>query len=182
MTDAQMNSEDPSARPAPEPEAGVLRYLAPEDLTFARHGAALRMTVAGEQSVLRVTVLRAFPLSDPDRYLSMRDGGGQEVGVLRDPAALPAEAQALLAEELERRYVIPVITRVLEARERFGIVDWRVQTDRGERAFTTRNLRDAQVSPAPGRFVISDVDGNRYDIPDLEALDATSRAFLGQHL
>ena len=36
----------------------------------------------------------------------------KEIGLLVDPTALDRENQSLLAEELERRYVVPVIRRI----------------------------------------------------------------------
>ena len=36
--------------------------------------------------------------------------------------------------------------------------------------FTTRNLRENVQRPAPARIILNDVDGNRYDIRDVDAL------------
>ena len=75
-----------------------------------------------------------------------------------------------------------MILRVESAKERFGTVEWTVRTDRGPRSFTTRHLRDEATNPSPGRHLIADVDGGRYDVPDISALDAASQAMLMQHL
>jgi hypothetical protein len=114
------------------------------------------------------------------RYIRLRGGDGKEIGVLADPATLDADGRANIAQELRRRYVVPVIQRVLGVKERFGTLDW--VTDRGACGFTTRGLRENTVNPAPGRYLLSDVDGNRYDIPDLAALDGTSRAHVLRYL
>jgi len=62
------------------------------------------------------------------------------------------------------------------------VVEWTVTTDLGEHAFSTRDLRDNVVAPAPGRYLMRDVDGNRYEIPDLESLDPASRTALMRYL
>jgi hypothetical protein len=57
-----------------------------------------------------------------------------------------------------------------------------VDTDRGAWSFTTRNLRENTSKPSPGRYIISDVDGNRYDLPNLADLDATSQTMIMRFL
>lgn len=163
-------------------ETGNLRYLDPTRLAFARHGDALRLTLAGECCYLAVSAVRAFPLSEPLRFLSLRDGNDDEIGLLADAGALDPASRRLLEEDLDRRYMLPVITGVLRVVERFGTVEWHVATDRGARSFTTRNLRENVTQPAPTRYLISDVDGNRYDIRDIAALDAASQKHLIRHL
>jgi hypothetical protein len=178
------NPETPErAAQAPAPVETVdLRYLDPAKLRFFRHGAALRLTVEDEASYLKVAVMRAFPLSHPQQHLSVRDGENKEIGLLVDPAALDRDNRSLLAEELERRYVVPVIRRIRGIKERFGTVDWEVETDRGVRTFTTRNMREKVVQPSPGRYLLTDVDENRYDVRDFGALDPASQSWLLRHL
>ncbi len=163
-------------------EASRLGFLEPAALRFIRHGARLRMTVEGDRSHLHVAVICAFPLSDPTRFLSVRDDEGKEIGVIADPGLLGEEDRALVAAELERRYFAPAVQRLVSAKERFGTVDWVAKTERGERRFTTQNLRENLTRPAPGRLILTDVDGNRYDIRDVEALDAESQRLLFQHV
>ena len=132
--------------------------------------------------MLSVSVVRLFPLSDPATYLSVRDGDSKEVGILVDPVELDADSRPLVTEDLERRYLVPVVRRIVNVRERFGTLDWQVETDRGNVTFTTRNLRENLVQPAPDRFLLTCVDGNRYDVRDVDALDATSQGFVARHL
>jgi len=162
-------------------EATDLRYLDPQRLQFLRHGATLRLIVE-EGCWLKVAVLRVLPLSQPQRFLSVRDGAMKEVGILVDPEELDAESRRLVAEELERRYLVPAIRRVLAVKERFGTVEWEVETDRGPCTFTVRNPRESVWQPSPGRYLLTDVDGNRYDVRDLTALDPGSQALLLRHL
>ena len=163
-------------------ETADLRYLEPVKLRFFRHGAALRLTIEDECSYLKVAVVRSFPLSHPHQYLSVRDGENKEVGLLVDGTDLDGEGQRLLTEELERRYLVPVIRRVIGIKERFGTVDWEVETDRGVHRFTTRNVREKVVQPSAGRYLLTDVDDNRYDVRDLSALDPASQTWLLRHL
>ena len=181
-----MSTHDRGASSAAEPvslvDAARLVLLEPAALTFFKHGATLRLTVADDRSYLRVSVLRAFPLSEPDRFLSIRDGASKEIGLLVDAAALSPESRALVAADLERRYVVPVVTLIRSAKERFGTVDWTMETDRGVCRFTTRNLRENVQRPSPERLILNDVDGNRYDIRNLDALPRESQELLFRHI
>jgi len=163
-------------------EAADLRILEPRRLRFSRPGGRLCVTLEDDCSYIGVAVLRVFPLSDPQRYVSVRDAANKEIGLIADIRELDAEGRRLVAAELERRYLVPVVRRVLAIVERFGTVDWTVETDRGLRSFTTRNMRESVVQPAPNRYLIADVDGNRYDVRDLTALDAASQAWLVRHM
>jgi hypothetical protein len=179
MTPLEAEHEAPASSPL---ETTDLRFLEPARLRFFRHGATLRLTVADEFSVLKVAVVRVFPLSQPGRYLSVRNGDNKEVGVVIDPDELDPESHRLVAEELERRYVVPVIRRVTAVKERFGTVDWEVETDRGSCRFTTRNTRENVAQPSPNRLLLTDVEGNRYDVRDLSALDGASQTWLLRHV
>jgi hypothetical protein len=158
-----------------------LRYLDPRALTFSRNGVHLRLTIEGERSFPRVSVVRAFPLTDPTHWLSVRFGA-EEAGVIVDLAQLEAESRRLVMESLKGRYLVARIRRIHAVKERLGTLEWDVETDRGRCRFTTRSLRKSTSSPSPDRYLLSDVDGNRFDVPELSTLDAASRAFMLRHL
>ena len=163
-------------------EASQLVFLDVKKLRFFKHGATLRLTVEADRSYLKVGIVRAFPLSEPNRFLSVRDDANKEVGLIVDPAELGAENRKLVEEDLQRRYLVPAITRIVAATERFGTVDWVMETDRGVCRFTTRNLRENLQRPAPGRIILNDVDGNRYDIRNLDDLSPESQERLFRHM
>jgi hypothetical protein len=163
-------------------DAAQLKLLDPARLRFFKAGAALRLTIDGDCSVLKVTVLRAFPLTDPARYYSIRDGGGKEAGLIVNPALLDPESRRWVEADLDRRYMTAFVSRIRSVEERFGTVDWEVETQRGLNRFTTRDLRDNVLRPAPGRILFTDVEGNRYEVPDMTALDPQSQTWLLRHL
>src|SRR5262249_37087969 len=163
-------------------EASQLVFLDVKKLRFFKHGVTLRLTVEEDRSYLKVSILRAFPLSDPNRFLSVRDSENKEVGLIVNPADLGVENRKLVEEDLERRYLVPAVTRIVSAKERFGTVDWTVETDRGVCRFTTRNLRENIQRPTPGRVILNDVDGNRYDIRNLDDLGLESQELLFRHI
>ncbi len=158
-----------------------LRVFDPHKIRFSAAGATLRLTLENECSFLKVSVLRAFPLSRPQQYWSVRSHS-KEIGMIINPEELDAESRRLVGAELERRYMVSTVQRVLSIKERFGVVDWKVDTQRGQRVFTTRNLRENVLRPYSGQYLFTDVDDNRYTVPDINALDPQSRAWLLRHL
>jgi hypothetical protein len=145
------------------------------NLFYAPEGR-LRLTME-DRSYLVVVPAWAAPLSHPGRYLSLLDGKGKEILMVDDPAALDPEHRKILEDELHRRYLTSTVTRIVSVRSEFGIGYWSVETDRGPRDFVTQSLQENANWLAPGRLLLTDVDGNRYDVP-FERLDAASRAVL----
>ena len=73
----------------------------------------------------------------------------------------------IVEEELARRYFTPKIERVVSVKEEMGVVAWEVETDRGARRFIVRNLRDNTFPLGPNRLMMTDMEGNRYEFPDV---------------
>ncbi|MGI6082617.1 MAG: DUF1854 domain-containing protein [Limnochordia bacterium] len=124
-----------------------------------------------------VSVHRMFPLSRPENLIALCDKFGNEIGVVMDPKHLDEASREALFQELDMAYFIPKITRICEIKEEYGLVHWSVETDRGPRQFQVRSRQDIRPM-GNNRFVVRDMDGNRYDIPDMNALDAASRELL----
>ena len=136
----------------------------------------LRLTVADEKSYITVKPVWASPLSRPDGYLALLDGKNEEIVLLPDPAALPQESQAVVRRELRQRYLTATVTSINHARQEYGATYWDVETDRGPREFVTQSLQENTVWFSDNHLLLIDVDGNRFEIPDVEALDARSLA------
>lgn len=165
-----------------DPASFELRILDPKHIKVFRSAGVTRMTLENDRSWVKVSVARAFPLSDPDHYLGFLDGGGKDIGLLHDPGLLDGESRRVVDEELEKRYFVPVVERVLSVKEEFGAVYWKVETDRGEKEIVVRNLRDNLQELSSIRVIITDVDGNRFEFPDINKLDGKSQVIITRNL
>ena len=164
-------------------EGSEPQYLDPAEVQLTRSPAgSLRLVLGYRVGYARVTARRIRPLSDPDHYIALWAGDTEEIGMIRDPAALAPESAALVAEELERRYFTPVITQILNLQERFGIQRWHVDSTHGKLSFYVRGLHQNIRRMPPDRLLITDVRDNRYDIPDVAALDRRSLMHIERHL
>lgn len=156
-----------------------IRYLDPAQARFEQTpGGFVKLTIGADEVYPRVAVYRAFPFSYPDRYISVRDLEGNEIGMIRDLRDFDAETVQLITRELDRRYFTPVISRIESIKEEFGYAYWNVETDAGPRRFTVRDMQVNVVLLGPQHVLIIDVDGNRYEIPDYTKLDAKSRRYI----
>ncbi len=151
-------------------------YLDPKDIQIElAPDGTLRATLTGQKCAMRVEVLRAFPISGADRDLVLRDGGGKEIGILADLSGVEEAQRQLLRNSLDNRYFLPKITKIISIFEKFGSAVWQVETDRGETEITTKALHEAIYEVTPTRFLLRDTGDNRYEIPDLSALDEDSK-------
>ena len=159
------------------------RYLDPDTLTFTRSevGTA-RLEIRKEACYLRVVVRRLMPLSNPDRYISLAADEDTEIGILVNPSELDSGSLEILQEELDKRYFTPTIQKVHRVKEQFGTHEWEVETERGHVTFLVRGLNQNIKQVPPARLFVTDVRGNRYDIPDYRELDAQSYLHIQRHL
>lgn len=140
-----------------------------------RADGQLWATRGEEQCAVRVR--RAFPWSEPARFVSLRDAGDREFAFVPDPAALDPVSRQALEGALAAAGFVFVVTAVHEIEEEVEIRTWRVTTRQGARTFQTR-LDDWPRTLPGGGLLIRDVAGDLYRIDDLTALDPASRELL----
>ena len=168
---------------SPEPDDFTPRYLDAAQLTFTRSEVeTARLEIQDEACYLRVVVRRLMPLSNPDGYISLAADEDTEIGILVNPLELAPESLKILQEELDKRYFTPTIQKIHRVKEQFGIHEWEVETERGRITFSVRGLNQNIKQVPPARLFVTDVRGNRYDIPDYRELDAQSYHQIQRHL
>jgi hypothetical protein len=121
---------------------------------------------------------RVFPLSGRADYVSFLDEKGREVLLLAHPRRLDRESRHALEKALERTYYTAKILRVDGMREAMGVTQWDVLTDHGHARFEVVDREQHIRHLRGGRYVIADVDGNRFEIEDVRQLDKRSQDFV----
>lgn len=151
-------------------DAAQIRYLTPENASFAvTKGRMLNVTVDGVQTD-SVYVHCSFPHTNKRIYLSIRTFENKEIGMIRSLDEFPPEAAELLEEQVRIRYFAPEITKVIKIKDEFGYSYWETETTSGICRFTVRSGGSNAKLVTESRLLITDVDGNRFVIPDLEKL------------
>ncbi len=142
---------------------------------YPARGARPRCEVEGERCLLEARLVRCFPLSEPDQFLSLRDGAGNEVGILRSLNGMDPESREVAENELDRRYFTPAIERITALKQEASMWRWDVETQHGPITFYLRGVRDSIHEVAPRRWQVMSIDGQRYEIRDYARLDDQSR-------
>lgn len=125
---------------------------------------------------------RLFPLTNTEMYITLLDENEREVALVRDLKELDAASAAALRACFAEHYHIPRITAVLSTEEKFGKLQFEVDTDYGRTSFTIRNRHTDIKSTKSGRVLMRDTDDNRYEVEDWHTLDAHSRRLLFAYL
>ncbi|MCR5796947.1 MAG: DUF1854 domain-containing protein [Eubacterium sp.] len=149
-----------------------LRYIDKKNSTFKRtEGGFVSAEICGE-SYDRVLVTRLFPFTNPDKFISIRtpNESSKEIGVIKDMKDVSKETREMLEEQLLLRYFTPIITKVIDIKDEYGYAYFHVVTDRGECRFTINMGSDSVVRLTETRLIISDLDENRFEIPDVTKL------------
>ena len=154
-----------------------MRFLNSENAVFTRTEGGFLALKTGEKEYERVGVYLTFPLMNPNEFISIReaDEKAKEIGIIQSINDLGKDEQEMIREQVRLRYFMPVIRKVMDVKDEYGYAYWHVVTDYGACRFTTHMGGDAVVNLGEARYQVTDIDGNRYEIPDFYALTVLER-------
>jgi ABC-type glutathione transport system ATPase component len=158
-----------------------VRYLDPKKLRiFSKDTGGMRVEF-GDEVYESVRAYRAFPVSRPSEFVALWTGEStlehKEIGMIRRLKELQPSSRMAVEHELTKRYFIHYIQKITEIREDPGFLVWNVETDKGVMELMTRRFdRNSVIEVTENCHMIIDVDNNRYEIEDIEALDLPSKA------
>ena len=148
------------------------KYITTENATF-------KMTEGGFVSVdfegkfyPRADFCRAFPLSAPDIYISVRESVGKhkEIGMIADLKEWPQDIAEMIRTQVNLRYFTPKLLKLYSAVDANGTTTFDCDTDKGRCTFVIRGGSDAVIRLSDTRIIFTDVDGNRFEVADLTKL------------
>lgn len=160
-------------------EVDTLRLLIPERVDFIPEDSGLLTLKYEGEEYNRVTLTRLVPFDSSDEYISAaykndRDEW-KEIGVIKDINALPEQQKKVVADFLDFKYYIPVITKIKKITDnRMGYLFLDAVTTAGEKRIAVndwwhnfRMIQNKMIS-------VTDADGNRYLIPEISKMDKAS--------
>jgi Domain of unknown function (DUF1854) len=152
---------------------------------FRTGGDAIRATINDpalgvERTYTRVQIARAFPLLMAQKWIGLRDEKDNDIGMLETLEGMDADSLKIVHAELERRYFIPKVLKVIAVKEEFGVVTWDVETDKGPKTYLIQDLRGSTQSISATRVLMTDREGNRFEFPDLTKMDGKTLQLLGR--
>lgn len=166
-------------------EMMTLRFLDGNTAVFTETKGGFLSLRYQDRTWERVQIVRTFPFSDKNSYLSVRENTetAKEIGMIRDLSQdFQPETAALIEKALNQRYFMPVIEKIYSIKERSGYIYFQVQTTKGRQEFTVRNNCNAIIPFTEHRLFITDIDNNRYEIPDISKLNPKEMTKLDLYL
>lgn len=121
---------------------------------------------------------RLFPTTGLEKYITLLDSAGIEKAIIRDLNTLPPQERKVIEECLNEYYLVPKVTKIYDCREKYGVLNIQVETDRGETVIEIRNVLTGIKLMFGTRVLLRDHNDNRYEIPDLRLLDKASRSMI----
>lgn len=151
-------------------EAARILYLTPGNTKFVKTaGNMLSVQVDGLDYPV-VYLHCSFPHSNKRIFISVRTSENKEIGIIKSLDDFPNDIVNLLEEQIQMRYFAPEITKVIKIHDEFGYSYWETETNAGHLRFTVRKGGGNVKLVSANKVMISDVDGNRFMIENINAL------------
>jgi len=164
-------------------EQGLITEFTPAaDCRFYRNERGFLGLELGGEDHKRVQLSRALPFSDPERYICVADMEGKEIAVLEGLEDFDEEARALLEAELEIRYFYPIVTQVKSIKEKMGSYYLDLAIGEYKKTIAVKDISKNLKQLGNGRIILTDVDGNRFMIPDVYQIHKKSLQMLEPYL
>ena len=132
--------------------------LTPKNAFFKEsEGGLISMTLKKgdkEEFFERVVPVRAFPVSEPDSFISIREpdtkdvGKGAEIGLIENLNDFDENSVSLIKKELDKRYFTPIIQKIYSIKEQFGFLYFEVLTSAGKSSFVMNNPEISKMDKA----------------------------------
>lgn len=161
-------------------EIAELRFLEDDEIILTKTQGGFLSLKAGDTEVYRrIALQRAFPLTKPDEYITIREVDdkrelGKEIGMILNINDISPDKKKLIEEELDMRYHTPHILHISSLKDEYGYIYMDVKTTAGAKRITAPGSSSNFIRLTEERILIIDMDGNRYDIPDYRKLDKKS--------
>ena len=164
-------------------EQGLITEFTPAaDCRFYRNANGfLGLELRGEDH-RRVQLSRALPFSAPEQYICVADMEGKEIAVLESLGDFGEEQRALLEAELGIRYFYPIVTKVASIKEKMGSYYLDLAIGEYKKTIAVKDISKNLKQLGGGRIILTDVDGNRFMIPDVYQIHKKSLQMLEPYL
>ena len=117
---------------------------------------------------------RLFPHTNLTQYITLLDPSEKEVAMIKDLSTIAPESRQAIEDCFFDYYMIPEITEILHVEDKFGVLKWKVMTDRGEIDFSIRNRHSDIKLLGKKRLLVRDSNDNRYQVGDIANLSKSS--------
>lgn len=157
----------------------TLRILNVNELKFTRKDSGYLYLDYQGNSYEEISLTRLQPFYCLDTYISVSFRNNEEewieIGVIKDLKEMNDEQRQLCTEYLNFRYYIPIITKIYSIKDnRMGYLFVDAETTAGHKKIAVNDWWTNFRINTSGILTVTDSDGNKYQIPDLDKIDRKS--------
>lgn len=160
--------------------ADQVRYLGPDAVFTLTPGGFVDLAYQGK-TYQKVNLRRLLPFTDRGHYISVLTEE-EEIGVIRDLADLSTDQRELVETVLRYKYFTPRIQSISRIKNRMNYLFIHAETTAGPKTICVADYTTNIRQVTGGSVSILDVEGNRYLVDDLAALDKKSFSRLDLYL
>ncbi|OAB48529.1 DUF1854 domain-containing protein [Paenibacillus antarcticus] len=121
-----------------------------------------------------VRLIRLFPLTMPEQYISVRSDTDEELIMIADLSLLEGESRRVAEQELQRYYMTPTIKRIISLDQIGCEWLWVVDSSNGIMNFRTSEKYESVHPLSLVSWILSDIEGRRFIISNIHELDESS--------
>ena len=128
------------------------------------------------------SLIRCFPTSSPERWISVRTENGDELALIRSLDDLDAESRGVAEPILRDRYYVPTISQILSIEGSLTGKFIRAQTDDGPVELDVNIEADVDFREYPRVVIDEKMLRRKFVIEDADEMDKPSRELIRRHL
>ena len=161
----------------------IMEFTPPRACYFYRNERGfLALKLNDDTQYKRVQLSRALPFTAPEQYICVTDMDDKEIAVLESLDLMDEATQELLREELGIRYFYPEVTQVKSIKEKMGSYYVELCIGTHEKTIAVKDISKNLKQLGGGRLIVTDVDGNRFAIPNVYEIHKKSLRMLEPYL
>ena len=152
----------------------MFEYMNAKDISLTINENGFCSMKYQAQEYKRVELIRAYPLSEPNKFICVEDMSGNEIGIIEDISLLDENSREAAKLILGRKYFTPDITRFIEIEMKPGTTYFDCEFGDRKKSFVVKDVSHNVFYISEKIARINDADGNRY-VVDFDKLDKKSR-------
>lgn len=122
----------------------------------------------------KVTLTRLLPYSQEEAYITVMQNQ-EEIGIIKDLSELESKEYDQVIKQLNYKYYIPEITKINSVKEKMGFLYINLDTKGGEKEICIADFVSNIRLIKENLLSITDVEGNKYRMSNIQKLDKDSR-------
>jgi hypothetical protein len=154
-----------------------IKILDPVSVTLSRNAGGDLAVSIDDRTYEKAKAIRAFPLTAASACVAFTDSEGKELGIVEDSSLIEPGSRQVLQEALDEAYLATQVVTIFSVTANHSMTTWDMQTTRGRRIVHVRDRGEIRAL-STSRVILTDINGIKYEVASIEALDEKSQTLL----